>query len=1523
MASFTKQISYFVQGQLIFEQFIWNIPLILLCGLGVINEMQTITYITIQNKEQIFSGQSEMNILTSISRPNIYLATTVSQSYLIFCSLCILIISCIVFSNIVKNRSTDIVIKLQLTISKSQSMKILMQFINISINLIKYGFGYMAIEICLKNLKANLDDIFQILINLINILVILITLLFFTNMFTYNWALDFKREHLLINDSYLTYYRIFIRCFQIVILIQDQSNLFFQYVQIFLPIISSFLLIYQIQIQKQLIYGPYYQVILIIAVITLIISFQFLFHQFYPQQKIRSLWILLSILPYQIFQYYARRDLIQNFINFLECNIQNSNYVMFQIIYNVSLNKRIFQSDMVYLLFLQKHSTICQDSKCRCKYRLQEVEFQTLSHEIFFKELLQKHQRQLLQITKRNISEPLIFSYLQLLFFHKKYLLNYKLFKIIFNKNKKYKQYSALDSSINRSTIQINSFHKLLVLKVAQDLQRLDIQKQLQNQRSSLKIESQQIHLSIFEYLKITKQNAFIQEKLSKIIETKIKYFESLYQQNNQENLEQLALNSISVQIEGLKIIKASFQQIQTQRYSNILRFYNMEVLNDLISAQSIIQPQIIKEEYKIKSILSNLKNQFSNMSVLIQDLDNIQITKHKYHQSIYPNKLIQLSFDQMIPHYIKQIHKKLIENFISGNQNKYYQQINQAYIEHQSCLCIKIDLIMDISLLNLESIEIIIFFQKKHEEAYSLFLDENHKIINIEEELFCQILNIDKIFANQLYGLNINLFLDNFSSLKQNEKHFSFFFRFFDQRKLNLLTQRKFDYSIFTQKDMILYQCDLEVISRQITDEQIFYQIILSNIKQINGEATIQNLQKQNNHPLINESIIIDKPEDFNEKFNINVINAQNNNEYQILQDEQVICNYQQDEILFTPKIGDENQILSQGIEDKTVKQSSDIEQHTESVSLQSSLSAIEKSKFYKQFLLVQSLTTCRKLPNVFLRKSLLILLFLIISIIGLFLYFLTISNFDLLFNDFKLLSFKNNVFQPISSFTLIRFSIINYNIELYYNLISEQQFQELLDYPNSKIIESYEKLKSEITKFLEQKLFFSHYSQQSFQLQFLEHESQGSAQEFNLRNSLIILLNYQYDSQIVYSNGQTADQKSPYFYYSYKNFNTLLNAFQYVDNQALYQVIKTSLYYETQLQDIKIYSILIMSIIQLLISMMHYLQCLQREKLRQLLFNQENTHIASEIQRLQNLKDLVIKNYTQILNYKFNFQEKDNHFTNIKLLISHFNQNKNRKKLIITIEFLNLKTFLLIISHFLILIAIYLGLEIEMSNKYVQIRNAAQFYEQLTRLNVNILVMYASREVLYFRQSFTFLNQNDIDKYYQNCKQGIIQLEDQITHQQIFQYNSHYIDDSFNQLINKFSQQNLCDQLEAIDKTLTVCNKALSGSLEKGLISTIVDIKNSFKQEFEQSNFTNRNTFPIYELEGITIVSYALQYLIENFYSILYEKCLELQFQYSVKFIKITNRLQQYYAWYLVLSMDQYYQILHKKSITKNMSQ
>ena len=43
-----------------------------------------------------------------------------------------------------------------------------------------------------------------------------------------------------------------------------------------------------------------------------------------------------------------------------------------------------------------------------------------------------------------------------------------------------------------------------------------------------------------------------------------------------------------------------------------------MEILNDLISAQSIISPQNTEDEYVIKTIDSNSFNQFSFMNVVI-----------------------------------------------------------------------------------------------------------------------------------------------------------------------------------------------------------------------------------------------------------------------------------------------------------------------------------------------------------------------------------------------------------------------------------------------------------------------------------------------------------------------------------------------------------------------------------------------------------------------------------------------------------------------------------------------------------------------------------------------------------------------------------------------------------------------------------------------------------------------------------------------------------------------------------------
>ncbi|CAD8150455.1 unnamed protein product [Paramecium octaurelia] len=1501
MNSFTKQISHFVQGSLIFEQFIWNMPLIILYALGAINEMQNVTYITVQTTEQVFSSSPENNILRAISRPNTYLTRNAFLSYIITGYLCIFFICCFIFIYMVKIRSADTFIKLSQTFNKNISQKILMQYINISINLIKYGFGIMAIEICLQNIKANFDDNFQIALNVINIVTIITSLVFLTNMFTYNWALDFKREYLSINDSILTYIRIFIKLVQmIMVYFQEQRSLYLDYIQVLLPMISAILLIYQIQIQKLLIYGIYYQVILMITIMTLVIGFQCLFQLIFINYQFKSLWILLSIMPYKVFVYYIKRELINNFINFLSANLKNCNHVVFQIIYGMSQGIQIFQSDMIFLMFLQKHSAICKDCKCKCRLRFQEKQFQAVSYEIFFKELLFKYQQELSQ---RVVSESLIFSYLQLQFFQKKYLIIYRYFRIIFETAEKSQGNLKIESKTNRSTIQINSLSKLLILKVAQNLQRLDIQNQFQSQKAALKVESLQNHLCIQEYLKITKQNEFIKESLSNVIETKIEFFECLNKKHLQKNLEQIALKSIQTQMEGLKLIKTSFSSTQTQRYSNILRFYYME---------SIVSPQNTEDEYVIKAIHSNFQNQFSYMTVVIQDLDNIQINKHKYNQSDQQTELVQLSFDQMIPNYVKLIHSALIEKFISGMENKYFQQINQAYIEYSSGLCKRIELIMDLSQLNLQSIEMILFFQNKNESTYSIFLDENKQIVNIEEELFCKILDIDTKFAKQIYGIDINVFFENFNSIKLNEKHFSSFFRFFDQRKLNQFSQRNFEKSLFTKMKMILYQCDLEVIERKLILGNIFYQLNLSNIRKINksDEFGGENQIQQSASHGFDECITINKLIDFNSKFIHNkLINQQNNNNKseRVTQDEILNNNFQQNDILFTPRIEEEHYILSQEGDQKTVQKLYEAKQQSEAASRQSSLSAIQKSQYHRQFSLVYNLTTCRKSPKIFLRKTIQRLLYLIISVIGFILHLQVVSNFDLLLSDFKLLSFKNNIIYPITTSNLIRFSIINYNVELYFNQITKQQWSEYLEYPNSKILESYDKLKQEITNLLEQQLFFTHYSEISLQLEFLEYESKGNSEELNLRNSLITLLNYQYDSKVVYSNGGTADSKSPYFYYVYKNFNMLLQVFQNVDTGSLLSLQSDSQYYQTQLLNIMIYTLLSMSIMQILISISHYSYCLQKEELKMLLFNQEHTYIISDIHRLHNLKELVMRDYTQILHYQFNFQDKDTHFQNLKLLLSKSNQKK--KKVILPIDFFNIKSYLLIISHFLILLAIYIGLQIELGHAYSEVRNAAEFYQSLTRLNTNILVMYSSREVLYYKQTFTFFTQADIDQYHDNCEQGINELEDYVTNLWNYQSNSYIIDKDFHPLFSKFSEGDLCNYLDEINQNSTICNRSLFGNLQKGLTSTIINIKNSFKSEFESTNFTNRTSFPILELEGIIIISQAFQYLIERFYSLLQEQCLDLIFFYNVQFQHILNRCLLLFFWCFVCYMDQYY--------------
>lgn len=55
-----------------------------------------------------------------------------------------------------------------------------------------------------------------------------------------------------------------------------------------------------------------------------------------------------------------------------------------------------------------------------------------------------------------------------------------------------------------------------------------------------------------------------------------------------------------------------------------------------------------------------------------------------------------------------------------------------------------------------------IIFLKKRKENSYSIFLDDTKRIINIDDELFCDIFNINESLVQYFIGLDISIIFEN-----------------------------------------------------------------------------------------------------------------------------------------------------------------------------------------------------------------------------------------------------------------------------------------------------------------------------------------------------------------------------------------------------------------------------------------------------------------------------------------------------------------------------------------------------------------------------------------------------------------------------------------------------------------------------------------------------------------------------------------------------------------------------------------
>ncbi|CAD8063460.1 unnamed protein product [Paramecium primaurelia] len=915
-------------------------------------------------------------------------------------------------------------------------------------------------------------------------------------------------------------------------------------------------------------------------------------------------------------------------------------------------------------------------------------------------------------------------------------------------------------------------------------------------------------------------------------------------------------------------------------------------------------------------------------MIIQINNKQSIKIIKFKYNQQENLDKLDLLNFQDMIPNFIQLSHMKLIENFISGKQNKFYQQLNESYIQISQCLCKKIELLMDLSQLNLTSIEMIVFFRKKKENSYSIFLDDSKRIINIDDELFCEVFNIDGAFAQYFIGLDICIIFDNIDQLQQNTIYSLQTFYFVDPNKINSSyfiqsSQIKIQSLWNQQSTLIYYQCDLQLSNKRNEFGSNYFELIIKNPKRLynNGDTYIYQF-KQSEKVIatthLDESIIVDKPFVLDQSIHEEKLYHQ-----QFVQKSELACqnlmqsDIQQDQQFVIMK-NDEEQNISEEIDINTVrKKQKNQKLQTEGISSQQSgVSAMQKSIYFRQFSLVNELANSKKIPQIFKRMIYFRILLILISIIGFSLYLYEIDLFHHFQKDFKLLSMKNDIFYPILSFQLIRLSIVNYNVELYLKLITQQQFMELLVYPKSKLIGSYEKLKSGISGILTEPIFFSLYHDQYLNLEFLQKGNIGETNELNLRNSLITLLNYQFDTQNAYIQNGQADYESSYFYYNYKNLHTLLNAFTDA-NQIAYDSQQQNLD-DSQQKILILFFVLFFFfiMIQFTLTISDLLFQIQKEKLKLLLLNQDQSFLNLEIQRLTILQEMIDKNYHQIQNYKLNFQEKDQYFGMIKSQCNQQQKHQLKKNQILA-QYYKPKSILLTLTHFLILALSFIILTIQIYDTYSKIKQTGKLYEVFANLNINVLSLYQSREVLYYKTALPFLNQTDLNQYYIIAQQGLSGLQQYVDQQWTFQPNNYFFDQEFSSLLDNFSNGNLCEELIVIDKSLNICNNVLGGVLQKGFSTALIDIKNQIKTEFEYTNFTNRSTYPILELEGITILSYSLQYIIERFYSDLFYYNQSVEVNYNIitvacLCISIINGL-------LLIKFDQIIQLRNYKLLTK----
>ncbi|CAD8082822.1 unnamed protein product [Paramecium primaurelia] len=1213
---------------------------------------------------------------------------------------------------------------------------------------------------------------------------------------------------------------------------------------------------------------------------------------------LQFLWIIVGILLYKLISlYYLNNSILQ--IQVVQLNDNNIDYKLLDgkqklFKYQKLIQERGSEYRLANKILVIQHQQKCNKQYCFC--RNDEMIMIKLEH------LILKEQ---IDIFKTFIKQSQIQSSLFYLQFIQLLIYNNRLFEALnitqkllnsFNRKSQYTKQVQLIKG------QVSITHKML-FRLLQHQIFMSIRCSIQSKSSSA-TKLQVIKQAIRQFQQKFDSEKTIQNKFNDIMKYKIDFLDDL---SNTPNLDDEFINYQAFKIiqemdQFKELLMYNFQQMPTSNNKSLLLFFQIEILNDLINSQTIntMNTHLEDQEQIIFSnnVYQELVNQYYFASFILKDEDNIEFVSNNEKKQLKIGQRKYIAFEEMVPQSLISLHKYLIKDFFQTGKNKYYLNINQSFLQVSTGIISPIEMCMDISFdLKMNQLLVTTFLKQLNSDnqVHYIILDSQFKIREISQVLYENILDYPANTKMLLYDISVFIFIPELKEKDFIQDRTLGLYKLFFPLNINKQTSPNLK---TYKKSLEFFQGLISVKVRFINKKNLYYIIEISDLKSEKPQL-LESISIPQGE--IDEKEIINIPLEINLWNEITSLNQMNQQQYTSLLDSQrpLLVNSLSDglelKIENNHKLDNNSKInkkLQNSIASVQDQYSEKAQQQFDDVGSQvSSVAAVRRSLYFKQFKVINELIYSKIFPNNIKLFNITFFIYILVGIINMIILIEQVQNLQKYQDLMVLLSIKYDIYEPIESFLNTRYTIVGLNQAISTKMITQQEYNELVAFPNSNLVKGYDDLKSNIMDVIQRKEFQSFLKDYYFESYWYTSTNKGSQRNTTFRSGILAMLNYQYEYKLAFTIRPLVID-SAYSYYSYKNYLSIFSIFTQLSNDILDLLINSLSNQQIELIVINATFNCLLTIIS--ICYFYYLvkQRRLKNKILSLLPQQDKDIMLYEIQRLKLLQSHINANYNYLCQYTLEIQQFDE---NLKKQEGEFYKLVNRKgkktsglkrKRQVTIyNFIQVGIFLF---SFIIILLINL-LTINSLDQYLfKQKNTGQIYSSLSNTGVNILIIYAQREILYRIVAFAFLTSQDIQGIQDQVDNSLIQIQNFSTQFLQVNQNDYLLDDNSMNLFTDISTQSLCNFLpeKYANVSQSLCPFVLQGILNKGLIPTLNLMYTSVYAEKQVNNFTSRppTQVPLRELEGATFTSWVIKELVKDLAQNLNNYSSQLQMTFTI---------------------------------------